>query len=70
MVPAYDGRQRKVQQELNERERDWGGEAEGGKPIFCPVLFLRGCLKASSEGILQMWSGTLAIRGDREQGRN
>jgi len=48
-----------------------GGEAEGGKPIFFPVLVLRGYLKVSSEGILQMWSETYdLIHRDKEQAGN
>lgn len=39
VVPAYDGKQRKVQQELNERERDWGGKQKGENPPFAQSYF-------------------------------
>ena len=53
------------------RGREVGRGSRKGKPIFWPVLVLRECLKVSSEGILQMWSGTLdLIYRDKEQGGN
>lgn len=71
MILGYAGRQRKGCQELSKRERGWEGKAEGGKHIFWPVFVLRECLKVSSEGILQMLSGTLGlIHEDKEQGGN
>lgn len=46
MVPAYDGRQRKVQQELNERERDWGGGSRRGETHLLPSLIFKGVLES------------------------
>lgn len=56
-ILGYGERQSKSWQ----RVKGTGSGSRKGKLIFWPVLVLRGCLKVSSKGILQMWPGSLDL---------